>query len=282
MTHPLTAATAGLSLAALLAVGAAAETVTLQGTVAERFGPKFVLETGDGRVLVDGGPDWRGDRGPGLGAAVTVTGQQDAAGLLASRILLSGGREIVIAQGPEEVDALDPAAMAALTDQLAEAGIGAPRLVSTTSRHGHFEADAPEGTLHLQARRDGVLRRAEGPGVAALAPGWALDAAEAEGIVAVEALRFTSRHVHLAGPNADGQAQRVRVRRDEAGRAQDPSAPPEAAELRRIVEAAGYDWEGGLSLHRAHAEVDALNPEGEPVRLRLDRDGEITRERARR
>jgi len=44
----------------------------------------------------------------------------------------------------------------------------------------------------------------------------------------------------------------------------------------------GYAWKGDLALHRAHAEVDALNPEGEPVRLRLDLAGEITRERARR
>jgi len=279
MPHPRAL---GLSLAlATLTTAAWAETVTLHGTVAERFGPKFVLETPDGRVLVDGGPDWRGAEAPGPGTALTVTGRETEAGLVAERLLLEGGREIVIAGAETEADALDPAATEALTGRLAEAGIGAPRLVSTTSRHGHFEAEGPEGPLRIQARRDGELRRAEGLGAAALAPGWALQQAAAEGIVAVQAVRFTSRHIHLAGPDGDGEAQRLRVRRDADGRSQ-ASAPPDPDTLRGRVEAAGFAWQGDLSLSRAHAEVDALNPEGEPVRLRLDRTGEILRERARR
>lgn len=290
MPHPRAA---WLSLAfaacatAACATAAWAQTVTLQGTLAERFGPNFVLETAQGRVLVDGGSDWRGSdwRGsdvPGVGASLTVIGRQTEAGVLAERLILADGREIAVGDAAPDADVMDPGAMAALTGLLAEAGIGAPRLVSTSSRHGHFEAEGPTGPLRIQARRDGKLRRAEGPGAAALAPGWALDAAAAEGIVAVEAVRFTARHIHLAGPDAAGEAQRLRLRRDAGGRTDARAAPPDPDALRRRVEAAGYAWQGGLALSRAHAEVDALNPEGEPVRLRLDPTGEITRERARR
>lgn len=77
------------------------------------------------------------------------------------------------------------------------------------------------------------------------------------------------------GPGGPGQQGRL-----DAPGGPAPAALPDDAALRAAVEAAGYRWEGGVERHPRHVELRAVNPEGEPVTLRLDPDGAITRERA--
>ncbi|TVQ52874.1 MAG: hypothetical protein EA355_14310 [Rhodobacteraceae bacterium] len=300
----------GLTLLALIALGGAAqaETVTLSGVVAERFGPKFVLDTGEARVLVETGPAWRRAGTPEVGESVTVTGHERDSGLRATRIVFADGAEVAAPAppppGPDHRDpdardaearrpgrrgpqtGLDAEAMERLTADLAAARIAAPRVVETGPRHAVVEAVAATGaSVRIEVDRHGALRRVEssaGAGLAALLPDWAQEAAADEGVAAVAGIRFTPRHVHVAGEDARGEAVRLRLRREGEARGPRHGGAPDADALRRSVEAAGYGWRGGLAQHRAHAEVDAVNPEGEPVRLRLDRDGEIVRERARR
>lgn len=57
------------------------------------------------------------------------------------------------------------------------------------------------------------------------------------------AARFTSRHVHLASADPDGESQRLRPRRDAEGRA-DCAPLPDPDALRSRVEATGCAWQG--------------------------------------
>lgn len=297
-------------LLALIALGGAAcaETVTLSGIVAERFGPKFVLDTGEARVLVETGPAWRRAGTPEVGEPVIVTGHDRDSGLHSVRIVRSDGSEVAVAappppgtahRGPRPREAegrgpgrrgsqagLDKAAMGRLTADLAAARLTAPRVIETGPRHSVLEAETESGAVvRIEVDRHGGLRRAvgeRGAELVALLPDWAQKAAVEDGLSTVTEVRFTSRHVNVAGEDAGGQPLRLRLRREGGARGPRDGALPDADALRRTVETAGYRWQGELALHRAHAEVDAVNPEGEPVRLRLDRDGEILRERARR
>ena len=51
--------------------------------------------------------------------------------------------------------------------------------------------------------------------------------------------------------------------------------------LRGIAEDAGYSDIGRIRIHGRHADLDATNPDGESVRLRIDTEGRITREERR-
>lgn len=103
----------------------------------------------------------------------------------------------------------------------------------------------------------------------------------------VTRVRLTGRHVHVDSIGADGMETRHRFGRD--GRLRSESEPEPAAaraalppeRLRRLAEAAGYEFRGIEGFGPRHAEIIAINPFGEEVRVRIDRSGRFVAERAR-
>ncbi len=84
-----------ISLCALgivaLTSAAAAEPVKLSGAVADVFGPRFVLETPTGKILVDVGPKGMAKLGLKPGQKIDVEGDRRANELRAQRVTLSDG-----------------------------------------------------------------------------------------------------------------------------------------------------------------------------------------------
>jgi hypothetical protein len=102
----------------------------------------------------------------------------------------------------------------------------------------------------------------------------------------VTRVRLTGRHVHVDSIGADGMETRHRFGRD--GMLRSESAPEPAAvrtalppdRLRSLAAAAGYKFRRIEGFGPRHAEIVAVNPFGEEVRVRIDRSGRFVAERA--
>jgi hypothetical protein len=246
---PRNTALAALALAAgLAAPPALAQTpigslssgsVTIEGTVTDVFGNRFVLQDRSGRILVEAGPTRHQRLSLQTGERLRVVGKPDDGGFAAFTIRREDGSEIVIrsAGGPPPW-----------------AGRGGP------GRERERDRD-----------RD---RRTEAPGA-----NVALAAATAAGYRPEGQPELHRRHYEVTALNRRGERVRLhvdfdgRIYRETWDRGRGFGARPSEQEARRMAEAAGFTIQGPLEPHPRHFEAAATSQDGRRVTLHLHADG---------
>lgn len=301
MTRTLKALMAGAALAALALPALAEE---LRGRVAESFGAHAVVEARGARFLVLLPP---GTAPLAEGARILAEGDLDGRTLTARRIVV----EAAPGSGPRTVDrGRDPrrearadrpggpapaaAAAAAPADPPRLPGVGDWTLVET-SRSGdrHWTGRLADGSLlRVVTAANGALERLATDGAALprplldrLLPLRLSELAETGRLAAITRAEVRPRgEIVLRGPDAEGHETELRYDREGRFERAERRLPPpglDRAEVERILTAAGYTDIGGYDFGPAHAEAIATNPWGERVEVRINRHGEIDRERRR-
>lgn len=193
--------------------------------------------------------------------------------------------------GTVDLIALVPAAIGTLAK---EAGMVALDEYEATSRHFKLDGYTADGhDLELEFALNGTLRKLDldndaAPGavsVVSLLPAGVQAAIAERGIATVREFETGPRHYKVEGFTEVGREIEIEIGFDDRlgaisvddGRNAMPQNYDEAA-LVASVEAAGYQIDRVEPKPR-HVEVDAINPEGENVRLHVDFSGEVYRER---
>jgi len=245
MRHTTTLAALGLATA--LAAGPAfAQTpigslapggVTIQGTVTDVFGNRFVLQDASGRTLVHGGPErhLRLDIRPG--ERLTVIGRPDRGGFDAFTIRRENGQEIVIRGAEKPPHRADRPALRA------DGPRGPDRYAAAISPEQAIRAVEAAG-YRVQGTPEAHRRHYE---VVALNPRG----------------ERVNVHVDFAG----------RVYRETWDRGLGFGGRPQEAEARRMAEAAGYRLAGPMAARPRHYEAEATDPDGRRVLLHIHAEG---------
>jgi hypothetical protein len=302
MTRTLTALLTGAALAALAAPALAEE---LRGRVTDSFGAQVVIEARGARYLVILPP---GVEAPAEGARIRAEGALEGRTLTARSLALDAGpgagprdgaraedrgpRHGSRGEGPRGAGAPLAASPAAEAPRLP--GVGDLALVET-SRSGdrHWAGRLADGSvLRVVTDAQGRLERLATEGAALprplidrLLPVRLSALAQADRLAAITRAELRPRgEIVLRGPDAEGHETELRY--DRAGRferAERRLPPPglDRAEVARILTQAGYTDIAGYDFGPAHAEAVATNPWGERVEVRINRHGEIDRERRR-
>ncbi|WP_052715961.1 hypothetical protein [Devosia chinhatensis] len=219
----LLAAPAGLALAQV-PLDSLSSTV-IEGRVGEVFGNRFILEDGEGRVLVEAQGELPAGAAIGTGDALVIVGTDTPNGFLASAITRQDGTEVLSAPRPAAnpapvVAPATPAApvpAAAAAAPLDEAGARAAieamgfsdlRLDDRGRNHFEFKGrDADGRALEIEIALDGTLRkldvdddvRASSVDLLALLPDNVASAARAAGLVDLHDYEAGPRHFKLEG-----------------------------------------------------------------------------------
>lgn len=290
--------------------------LSIEGEVRDVFGNRFVLEDQSGRVLVETGPERGREYDLRQGERLTVFGEPDNdGGFEAARIVREDGSEIVLrrpdgpprAAGDDRRPARDagPADRqdvgdAELTAVLSNAGFTDIRLDERKGRHVEYDARGADGQrVEVELFLDGAVKKIEFEDdgravleqVRPLLPQVVLQAAAERDLTEVEQFETKGRHYEIEGYDAasreieievdfDGRIRKLEIDDDDDRRVETPRIGDD--ELRSRVEEAGYRFEGRVEQKPRHFEVAAVNPEGEPVELHVDFDGEIYKEQLRR
>lgn len=303
MTRTLKALLAGAALAALAAPALAED---LRGRVIDSFGAQVVIEARGVRYLVILPP---GVEAPAEGARIRAEGALEGRTLTARSLVPDAGpgagpgagpRDTARAEGPRGPRAEGP--RGARAPQPGPAAAEAPRLPGVgelvlveTSRSGdrHWTGRLADGSvLRVVTDAEGRLERLATDGAALprplidrLLPVRLSALAQTDRLAAITRAELRRRgEIVLRGPDAEGHETELRY--DRAGRferAERRLPPPglDRAEVERILTAAGYTDIGRHDFGPRHAEAVATNPWGERVEVRINRHGEIDRERRR-
>jgi hypothetical protein len=290
--------------------------LSIEGEVRDVFGNRFVLEDPTGRVLVETGPSRGREYDLREGERLTVFGEPDSdGGFEAFRIVREDGSEIELPRPSDLVerngdggndvrgtiagDRPDDSDVE-LIAILETAGFTDIRFDERKGRHVEYEArDSAGQRVEIEIFFDGEVKKIEfeDDGSAALdqvrslMPAVVLQAAAERDLLEVEKFETKGRHYEIEGYDAagreteievdfDGRIRKVEIDDDDERRVEAPRIGEE--ELRGRVEEAGYRFEGSIEQRPRHFEVAAVNPEGEPVELHVDFDGEIYKEQLRR
>lgn len=305
MTRTLTALLTGAALATLAAPALAEE---LRGRVTDSFGAQVVIEARGARYLVILPP---GVEAPAEGARIRAEGALEGRTLTARSLVPDAGpgagpgagpRDPARAEGPRGPRGEGPRGAGAPQPAPAPAAAEAPRLPGVgdlalveTSRSGdrHWAGRLADGSvLRVVTDAQGRLERLATEGAALprplidrLLPVRLSELAQADRLAAITRAELRPRgEIVLRGPDAEGHETELRY--DRAGRferAERRLPPPglDRAEVARILTQAGYTDIAGYDFGPAHAEAVATNPWGERVEVRINRHGEIDRERRR-
>lgn len=242
--------------------------IRLEGRVAEIFGNRFVLEDATGRTLVETGP--RGERGDlvKVGDTVSVDGRFGRGEVEARSISVGGGERIALER---------------------------PRP----------ERDGPRGPGRDGPGRDGPGRdgpRGEGPrgpghdgpppprdGDRSDRGGWfsgGIDEAAATkvltdaGYADVQLVDTKRHHAEFTAKDAAGATWALKVNDDNELTEREPFQAPLAEDAARAaVERLGYTWVGDYEAKKDHVEADATDASGRAVRIELNGDGSLRKER---
>jgi hypothetical protein len=248
MTRSPRFAVLGLA-AALAAAPALAQTpigslapggVTIEGTVTDVFGNRFVLQDPSGRTLVHGGPERyrRLDIRPG--ERLRVTGRPKHDGFDAFVIRRENGQEITI-RSPE----------------------GPPPWA------GHRERREPRADRPRGPDRHSAL----------LAPEAVIRAVEAAGYRVQGQPEAHRRHYEVIALNPRGERVKVhvdfagQVYRETWDRGRGFGDRPAEAEARRMAEAAGFRIVGPMLARPRHYEAEAVTADGRRVWLHIHAEG---------
>lgn len=201
------------------------------------------------------------------------------------------------AQTPQPPAATAPAQRpAAQTDEQLRAmlegrGLSDVRITDSDRRKVEFSArDADGRRIEIEVARFGVVIEIDveddRPGPASdlmgLLPPPAQEAARQVGIVDLREFDRSRRGMKIEGLDAEGRKAETRIETDGRLMPRDErwsrGPMPAPAEVRGVVERAGYTVRGDIETRRAHAAVIATNPEGETVEVHVAPGGRIVRE----
>ncbi|MFN6978099.1 MAG: hypothetical protein ACK4OP_08250 [Gemmobacter sp.] len=280
-----------LTGAALIALAAPALAEELRGRVTETFGTHVTIE--------DRGTRWlirlpEGAAPPSEGARVLVEGRLEGRMLTAERITLEPGPAAEAPGGPRRGDRVSPP-----SELPAGNADAAPRLpgvqdltLRNRSRSGdlHWSGRLGEGEVRVVSASDGSVKRVTSDGAALPRPvvdrvlGRRLgDLAGTDRLASISHAEIRPRgEIVLRGPDATGAE--IEIRFDRGGRLDRierhlPLPGLERARVTALLEAAGYADIGWTEHKARHVEVEATNAYGDRVEVRINRDGQIDRER---
>lgn len=275
MHRTLTTLAMTLALTAVMGAPLSAQDARLTGTVTDTFGREIVLDTGTDRLLVTLPENAdTPDRGARLDLTGTRTGE---------RFVATAVTAIADATGTSD-DSVLPAALR---------GLG---LTDIRSRR-----DDDDETYHVGRLPDGGWLRAEAKGdrllevqtdgtplpdalVAALLPAPVrADPRLADIARLTEIDADDDDEITVEGYAADGMRIEIEFTRDgrfkKYERERDGRRSLTEAEARERLAALGYTDIGYVDRGGRHVEALAVNPYGENVEVRLNRDGRVERER---
>lgn len=280
MTTKLFAALAMVSVPAIAAaqvdIGSIGnqDGLTIEGTVADVFGNKFVLEDETGRVLVETGPSWFHNIAVTQGERLTIVGEPDGDGFDAYRITRQDGTEIVVR------DPNGPPPWA-----------GGPRANGDDRRAERHER-RDERRVEREERRE--ERRAErGPRgenraeMRAESEQAARAALEGFGFTDIELDERGPRHFEFDARDADGRQVEIRI--DAEGvvtklevETERPAVQADFAQLlpEPIRQALARDNVTDIrefERERRHYEVEGFNADGQEVEMDIRLDGQVTK-----
>ncbi|WP_164730512.1 PepSY domain-containing protein [Pelagibacterium montanilacus] len=282
----------------------------IEGEVGEVFGQRFILEDGSGRTLVDPAAAFSDDAQLSGGDRVVVVGDDTPDGFVARSITLADGTVILSAPAQaaaapapaprtETAQAPQPAS-AAMSAADAQAMLENSGLFSRVwldeDDDGHFEFEAVDTDgreVDIDVRRDGTIyeidvdddRRANTNNLADLLPEALRSAVAERGIVDLIEFETKGRHYEVEGYDANGRKVEFEIGADartgsisvESERRPAP-ANVDVDAARARVEAVGYVVQAVETKPR-HIEMVAMSPEGAEVKLDVDFEGEVYRER---
>ncbi|MDH2325244.1 prevent-host-death protein [Cereibacter sp. SYSU M97828] len=263
-----------LSAALLSPLALHAQTAELTGRVGDVFADQFVLETDGQRILVEAP-----GQVPARGDIVSVTGTRDGANFAAT-----GVRQAANGVSAEETT---------LPEELRGLGLTSirDRMDDGERRVGGRLADGSE--LRIEYHRDGRIDEVETSRDGALPaqlltrilPAALLDSAEYKGIARVTEVDIDRDEVKVEGFAENGAKVEIEASPEGAIHGyerkldRDRRTMNEGAARERLA-ALGYGDAGRIRSDDGKLEVQATNPFGERVDLRLDEQGRVTRERA--
>lgn len=266
-----------LSATLLAPVAVHAQSADLTGRVADVFSNQFVLEADGQRLLVTPA---EGTDIPAQGEIVAVTGTRDGAEFAATGIR-AVTRTASATEGdlPEGLQGLGLTDLVDRNDDDGERRIGG-RLADGTQIK--IEYDRQGNVDEAETNRDGALPAAF---LTDILPAALIDTAEYKGIARVTEVEIDRDEISVEGFAEDGAKVEIESspqgvvhsyerKMDRDRRAVDSNA------ARQGLEQLGYTDAGSARTDDGNTYVEATNPEGERVELRLDEQGRITRERA--
>ncbi|RIY00780.1 hypothetical protein D3218_10230 [Aureimonas flava] len=231
----------------------------LEGKVAEVFGNRFVLEDATGRALVELGP--RGARGDlvKVGDTVSVDGRFERGQVDARSISVGGGERVALERPrPERDGPRGP-------------GRGPGR---DGPRHGPRGEDGPPPPPPHEERAG---RGWFGGGVDEAAATKALTDA---GYTEVTLTDTKRHHAEFTAKDADGRMWEIKVDDDNRIDEREPYAAPLGEDAARAaIERLGYTYGGDYEVMKDHVEADAKDASGRDMRIELNADGSLRKER---
>ncbi len=227
--------------------------MTIEGTVTDVFGNRFVLQDDSGRVLVETGPDRNRRLDIKPGEKLRVVGKPDDGGFDAFTIRRGDGSEIVLRKDDDK----------------------------KSRERAERSKDRDEGPKERRERDKRESRRGPPPPMpaASISADGVLKAVTDAGYKPEGSPERHPRHFEVNAVNADGERVRVhadldgRVYREVWDRGRGFDERPSEAEARRFAETGGYTITGPLEQHPRHYEALATDANGRQVRLHLHADG---------
>lgn len=230
--------------------------ITLQGRVAEIFGNSFVIEDATGRALVDTGPQGDRQRLVAVGDTVSVKGRFDRGKLHAENLTGADGRTMQIERPRPERD-------------------GPPGPRGPGRRGG---PDGPGGPGGDRAERpEGPLDWLTGSGIDETAAKTALETA---GYTDVTLTDTKKHHAVFTAKDAQGAVWQLRVDDDNRIAERRPFVAPLAEDAAKAAAGRlGYTDPSDYAVRGDHIELDAKDATGRSVRIELNADGSLRKER---
>lgn len=285
-TTALVAALAAAPLGAVLA-----ENARVRGEVEQVFDGRILLKTEDGSILV-ALPDDIAAGSLEVGQRLMVEGARSGADMVATTVQLQPGARDDKAEAGAAADRDLPEALAGLDLRDLRIDRDDDETKYRARLNGDIKFEAEYG-------RDGRLEevKTESRGslpdalVARLLSGEIRDAIAGLGIARLHEIEVEDDKIEVKGFDAAGRPAEAEFapsglllefeRKDDGDARKGPPMRLDRAALRDIARAAGYTDIDKIRIKGRHADLDATNPDDEPVRLRIDAQGQITREERR-
>lgn len=262
-----------LVLSTALAAPLAAQEARLSGTVTDVFGTQIVLATPEGRILVTL-PE--GTATPAPGTRLDLTGQRAAQTFAATAV-------VTRPPAADTAEAILPAPLR---------GLGLTEIRSRQDDDGevYIHARSATGWIRAETRHDRLIEvQTDGSSlpptlIDAMLPAPALAEPRLAEIARLTEIDLDDDgRIHVEGYGPDGM--RIEIAFTRSGRLQafererdDRRSLSEAAARDRLA-ALGYAQVGFVERGGRHVTALATNPHGERVEVRLDDQGQVTRER---
>ena len=283
-----------VTLVAAPMLPALSQEAPIQGQIEHTFDDRILVRTDDKSILVEL-PDSVSADTLQRGQRVIVEGERSGQDMVAGQVRLQSGDE---AGGDN--DAAEPAgSMSDLPDELAGLDLQQVRTDRDDDEvkyRGRLGGDAP---FEAEYHRDGRLKEVEVESGATL-PESLVNELLSEimrgeltrlGFARLHEIEIEEDEIEIKGRDTSQQKLEAEFspeglllefkRKGDRDRSSGRPMQIDRGTLREIAEDAGYSDIGRIKIHGRHADVDATNPGGERVRIRIDTEGEITREQRR-